>query len=223
MTTENDTTQTTRPFIIAIEGIDKSGKHTLAKGLVSYFEQNNYTAEHSEFHRYDTPTGEMISRYLKKQIELSAEASEMVMAADKLNQLDYIENCKADVLIFDRYLLSQYAYAKAKKDTGLSSVEPYLLTQVLDPMPIADVTICLLLDPATSMARKGKHGDNDRYESDLALLTAVNDAIESTPLKLYTDLKMTIKLDDEATPEAILTVVKNYFEDILDHQKEEIT
>lgn len=217
-------TETTKkePFIIAIEGIDKSGKHTLAKGLVSYFEAQDYTAEHSEFHRYDTPTGEMISRYLKKEIELSPEAIEMVMAADKLNQLEYITNCTADVLILDRYLLSQYAYAEAKVQVGLSSVEPYLLAQVLSPLPKSDISICLMLDPKISMARKGKHGENDRYESDLALLSAVNQAIEMIPTNMHTDTKMSIKLEEKDTPEMVLHAVCKYFDENL-IKTEEVT
>lgn len=210
------------PLIIAIEGIDKSGKHTLAKGLVSYFEGRSYTAEHSEFHRYDTPTGDMISRYLKKEIELSPEAIEMVMAADKLNQLEYITNCTADVLILDRYLLSQYAYAEAKTKTGLSSVEPYLLAQVLSRLPKSDISICLMLDPKISMARKGKHGENDRYESDLALLSAVNQAIEMIPTNMHTDTKISIKLEENDTPEMVLNAVCKYFDENLIESEEAV-
>lgn len=203
------------PYIIAIEGIDKSGKHTLAKGLVETFEAKGYTVEHSEFHRYDTPTGELIARYLKKEIELSDDAIELIMAADKINQLDYIRNCESDILILDRYLLSQYAYAEAKNRLGMTTATAYKLHKVLEDMPKADVTIILTLDPKVSMARKGKHGDNDRYESDIRLLQAVNQAMHDLPRHLYSRKNVQINLKETDTPEMVEAAFHSYFDEVL--------
>jgi dTMP kinase len=96
------------------------------------------------------------------------------MTADKQAQqhwFDELENLGIDYLILDRYTGSQDVYSIAN---GISPVWTAML-QIYMRMP--DFEIFIDIPPEESMSRKGKHnnGLNDRYESDLNLLTKVRD------------------------------------------------
>lgn len=157
-------------YIIEIEGLDKSGKHTQSKLLAEYLESLGYKVVQSEFHRYDTPTGKLVRDYLYKTYETNDKAIELIMTADKVAQQDWFNQLReegVDFLILDRYVASQYVYAQAK---GL----PLDFIQTLSSLVIQpDLEIMLDISAETSINRKGKHGENDRYESDREYLTKV--------------------------------------------------
>jgi dTMP kinase len=169
--------------IIALEGLDKSGKHTQAKLLAERLREDGYRVVQSEFHRYDTPTGALIMKWLRQEWDVDQKTIELIMAADKQAQQQWFDSIEesTDVLILDRYIGSQFAYgisANKMADRSLRYGEindwlASLLRYIRQP----DKTILIDIPPAVSMARKGKHnnGENDRYESDLALLTAVRE------------------------------------------------
>lgn len=151
---------------------DKSGKATSIQTIKEELESKGYKVATSEFHRYDTPTGELIMQWLTKQWDVSQKTIELIMAADKQAQQEYfarLEMLGYDYLILDRYIHSQYAYGLA---TG-SELEwlDELLYHVREP----NVVIYIDVDAETSMSRKGKHnnGVNDRYEEDKRLLENV--------------------------------------------------
>ncbi|MCY9592376.1 hypothetical protein PC41400_14865 [Paenibacillus chitinolyticus] len=156
--------------IISIGGLDKSGKHTQSKLLTERLRSEGFKVMSSEFHRYETPTGELIMKWLRKEWEVSAETIELIMAADKQAQQDWfteLENEKYEFLILDRYSLCQVAYGLANGRDGrwIMELQKYMRKPDLD--------IIIDIPAEESMKRKGKHGENDRYESDLGLLTRV--------------------------------------------------
>lgn len=207
-------THAKRPYIIAIEGIDKSGKHSLTQLAASHFRGKGYSVDTSEFHRYDTPTGQIIANYLKEQNSMNPDAIELIMAADKLNQRDMILENEHDILILDRYLLSQYAYARAKHSRfGDDEFE-----WIFEEMPAADLTFTLHLSPEVSMARKGKHGENDRYERDRNLLSRVNHAMspQVTAPYLYTDRLIEFREIDEDSIEDIFAAMVLYLDECME-------
>lgn len=153
--------------IIAIEGLDKSGKHSVTVGLADRLRADGYKVAVSEFHRYDTPTGALIRQWLYGQYKVNQHTIELIMAADKYAQKEYFENLEEegyDFLILDRYIGSHIVYANANGMDGqwIDNLLAYL------PDPYCEIFIDV--SPETSMKRKGKHGDNDRYESDKQLL-----------------------------------------------------
>ncbi|GAK42134.1 putative thymidylate kinase [Paenibacillus sp. TCA20] len=160
-------------FIIALEGLDKSGKATQAKLLTEALREKGLKVEQSEFHRYDTPTGELIAKWLRKEYPVSQATIELIMAADKHAQQEYFNELEAagvDVLILDRYTLSQFVY-------GIVNEMPYDWCEKLQELlRKPDMDIVIEIPPELSMERKGKHngGVNDRYESDLNLLHQVS-------------------------------------------------
>lgn len=156
--------------IIAIEGLDKSGKYTQSKLLTEYLKNMGYKVEQSEFHRYDTPTGELIMKWLRKEWDVSQFTIELIMTADKQAQqkwFNQLEKEGIDFLILDRYTGSQKVYAAA------SGVDTSWTKALQQYMRKPDIEIFIDIDPVESMKRKGKHGENDRYESDLELLKRV--------------------------------------------------
>lgn len=172
--------------IIAFEGLDKSGKHTMSVEFAEELRRLGNNVVQSEFHRYDTPTGQLINDWLHNEYPVSDRTIEMIMMADKEAQQDWfnsLETQGVDYLILDRYILSEYAYASYK---DLYSEGPKLI-ELIDEGQKAwrkpDKTYYIDIPANVSMERKGQHGDNDRYESDKNLLNHVRgyyqDAINS--------------------------------------------
>lgn len=160
--------------IIAIEGLDKSGKFSQSNLLEGYLKEKGYKVARSEFHRYDTPTGNLVKKWLVGEWDVDQTTIELVMTADKQAQqkwFDELEASGVDFLILDRYTGSQQVYSEAN---GVDTEWTASLQKFMRP---ADYEIFIDVPAEVSMARKGKHnnGVNDRYESDLKLLERVRE------------------------------------------------
>lgn len=156
--------------IIAFEGLDKAGKATLSHHLADYLESKGFKVGHMDFHRYSTPTGQLIKKFLYGEYNVPQQAIELIMAADKVAAIPDFEMLAQegyDFLILDRYKLSQWVYSQAN---GIDEKFAYTL---FDMIPEPNYTIYVDIYPETSMKRQGKHGVNDRYESDYELLNRV--------------------------------------------------
>lgn len=156
--------------IIALEGLDKSGKHTQTELLKKNLQDMGNVVVKSEFHRYDTPTGSLIRDFLKGRYDVSQETIELIIAADKQAQQDWLYQMNAlgvDFVILDRYTGSQKAYAEA------NGVDTDWIEAIINQSMPPTMEILLDLSPEESMRRKGKHGDNDKYESNYELLKRV--------------------------------------------------
>lgn len=159
---------------MSIEGLDKSGKHSQSLLLTKHLEELGYNAVQSEFHRYDSPTGELIMKWLINEWSVDQKTIELIMTADKQAQQSWfeeLENQGVDFLILDRYTSSQIAYS-----TG-SGIDPSWINELQKYLRKPDIELFIDIAVEESMARKGKHNDgvNDRYESDFDLLSRVRD------------------------------------------------
>lgn len=159
--------------IIAFEGLDKSGKHTQSNLLANFLYEQGYSVVQSEFHRYDTPTGALIKKWLFGEYDADQNTIELIMSADKQAQQKWfaqLEEEEVDFLILDRYIGSQLCYSKSN---GLDEEWRNMLqSKIRKP----DYEFLLDVTPEESMKRKGKHGENDKYESNHQLLTKVRKA-----------------------------------------------
>lgn len=160
--------------IIALEGLDKAGKATQSRLLAEALQKQGVTVKQSEFHRYDTPTGELVAKWLRKEYPVDQITIELIMAADKQAQQQWVQSLEeqgVDVLILDRYTLSQFVYAQA------NGVDKNFALTLQRFMRQPDHNIIIDIPAEVSMNRKGKHnnGENDRYESDLAMLRKVRE------------------------------------------------
>jgi dTMP kinase len=157
---------TTKMKIVAIEGLDKAGKHTATKVLYDYFTANGLRVEQMSFPNYGTPIGEMIQKWLRGEILADEKTFELLQAADKQHAqttINEYERQGVDVLLIDRYVHTEWAYGAYENDDRW-------LAELTRHMRLPDAVIYLDVEPEVSMQRKGKRGDNDFYESDIERL-----------------------------------------------------
>jgi dTMP kinase len=156
--------------IISVEGLDKSGKKTQSELLAEFLRAKRFRVAESQSPNYDTPTGELIRKWLAKEYNVDQKTIEFVFTANMQEQQEQFkqleEEYQYDFLIMDRYTGSQRAYATA---TG-SDIE--FVEMLQKDMRQPDIMIFIDITPEESLKRKGKHnnGVNDRYEEDIELL-----------------------------------------------------
>ncbi|MED1954858.1 dTMP kinase [Brevibacillus centrosporus] len=162
--------------IIVFEGLDKSGKATQANLLFQRLVADKQRVATLAFHHYASPTGKLIRAYLDGKYNVNDRAIELIMAADKQVQQKHfqiLEDDGYDFLILDRYITSQLVYAAAK------NLPSSWISGLLSGCKKPDIEFLLDIPAEESMQRKGKHGANDRYESDLELLSKVRKLYKS--------------------------------------------
>ena len=155
-------------MLIAIEGIDQSGKATLAAALKSRLETTGRRARILSFPDYSTAIGRLIRRMLDDHPGHDPATMQLLNAA---NRNEHRETLAAAVMgerivICDRYTGSGTAYGIAQ---GLSET---WLEQIDERVPAADRT--LLLDTDPNRSRERKTDGRDRYERDDDLLEQVH-------------------------------------------------
>ena len=154
--------------VISFEGLDKSGKHSAMDFASELLEQKGYSVYKLSFPQYDTPIGQLIRQYLTNKLELTPKAFELLLAADKVNSSNKLNELltQYDFILIDRYVHSQVAY-------GLQNASYGYLSALLSGVVLPDLVIYMDVDVDVSMSRQGEHGGNDKYESNAELLKAV--------------------------------------------------
>jgi dTMP kinase len=156
--------------IIAIEGIDKAGKETQVKLLKERLTKEGYKVATMSFPRYHTPVGAMIYDALHNETTLS------LMEVAKLYEIDRyfaqedferLEKEGVDVLILDRYVMSNMAFKRAQ---GVSEVDLLFLQHGLW---LPDVQIIIDIPVEESVRRSQNYALIDKYEKDTELLERV--------------------------------------------------
>lgn len=157
--------------IITVEALDKAGKHTATEYMEEYLESKGLKVASISHPRYDTPIGELVRDWLTGKLDVCEKTFELLQAADKQQTTHFIKSCEendVDVLIIDRYWLSQLAY-------GAYSNDMRWLLNITQYIRIPDAVVYLDVEPQVSMHRRGKYGDNDCYESDIERLSSTRD------------------------------------------------
>lgn len=189
-------------IIISFEAIDKAGKHTQALMLYERLVKEGYRVFKDEYPDYSTETGELIRQYLAGEIDMSKTMFECVQNANKHEKqlfYDELEHEGYDVIIMDRYLLSQLVYAQA------NGVDINWCLNLIYGMKKSSLDIVIDITPEESMKRKGKHnnGVNDRYESDIELLTKVRHNYLTIPPEYTSKKGKKVIIDGMRTKEEI--------------------
>lgn len=169
-------------FLLAIEGIDGSGKRSVSEALRTLLVAEGFAVSTYEFPDYSTPTGSVIAAHLRgANPELPAEAAAVLFAVDRLQSRDKLLNALefGDVVIVDRYVASNAAYqagrvsAEQQDDTAAWVEE---LEFDLMQMPRPSLTLLLDVDVRDSQRRTasrvavGGRPSSDHYEKSKALL-----------------------------------------------------
>jgi dTMP kinase len=156
-----------RGRLIAIEGLDQSGKQTQAAAVRRDLEARGVSVASYDFPDYTTPIGREIGAALQGQRELPPDALQLLYVANRCEHRPAIEAALAagTWVVCDRYLASSVAYGEAQ---GLDGA---WLLDIQRVLPAADLTI--LLDIAPETAARRKMAQRDRFEQDLDLLARV--------------------------------------------------
>jgi len=156
-----------RGVLIAIEGLDQSGKETQSRRLREWFERNGRRVETLDFPCYTSRIAGEIAAALRGEREYAADALQLLFITNRYEYRARIEAWLAEgvVVICDRYLASSVAYGEAQ------DLDAAWLTDAQKYLPQPDVTVLLDIAPATAVARKAT--GRDRFERDLALLARV--------------------------------------------------
>jgi dTMP kinase len=156
-----------RGALIALEGLDQSGKETQAKLLRARLEAGGRRCEFLSFPDYDTLLGREIGRALHGQREYTPEVTQLLFVANRYEHRARIEQWLAEgaIVLCDRYLASTIAYGEAQ------GLDPDRLVEIQRFLPQPALTIFLDIVPETAMRRKA--AGRDRFERDLALLSRV--------------------------------------------------
>ncbi|MCH7748900.1 MAG: dTMP kinase [Acidobacteria bacterium] len=157
-------------MLIAIEGLDQSGKATQAQLLRDELREGGTRARLVSFPDYGTSIGEEIARALQGERDYGPEVMQLLYIANRYERKADLERWLDGglVVVCDRYVASSVAYGEAQ------GLDVDWLTQTQRFLPASDLTI--LLDIAPELAVERKATGRDRYERDLALLSRVRES-----------------------------------------------
>lgn len=179
--------------IIAVEGIDASGKETQVAMLVEKLTDLGYKVATESFPRYDKPIGKVIRDWLDQKIELTTDSVHMLYEADRLDFSSEILDLTLqgyDFLILDRYTLSNLAFGAAK------GMDVEWLLRLQDYVIPSQLTFLIHISAETSLSRR-KDG-RDRHEQDLELLDNA-----SLSYSAVAHIENAIAIDGEQTAKSI--------------------
>ncbi|HXL50647.1 MAG TPA: hypothetical protein VN949_02410, partial [Candidatus Limnocylindrales bacterium] len=105
-----------RGKIIALEGIDQSGKRTQTRLLAEELERKGARVGTISFPIYRSPSGRQIQRFLAGKQEYPATALHMLYSLNRWENQELITNLteKSDFVIADRYYPSNLAYGVSR-------------------------------------------------------------------------------------------------------------
>jgi dTMP kinase len=156
--------------LIAIEGLDQSGKQTQAERLRDALKQGGHKARLVSFPDYGTSIGEELARALQGEREYGPEVMQLLYIANRYERKPDLQRWLEGglILVCDRYTSSSIAYGEAQ------GLDPVWLTDIQKFLPRAALTILLDIAPETAVQRKAV--DRDRYERDLAMQSRVRES-----------------------------------------------
>src|SRR4051812_44989938 len=157
-------------MLIAIEGLDQSGKETQARHLRARLEADGRKVHALSFPDYATPVGQEIRRALDGERDFTPEVMQLLYVANRFEYKPRIDTWLAagDIIVCDRYRASSVAYGESQ---GLDAA---WLEDIQRFLPPANITVLLDIAPDTAVSRK--QTGRDRYERDLDLLARVRES-----------------------------------------------
>jgi dTMP kinase len=167
-----------RGRIIALEGIDQSGKRTQTRLLADELKKKGEKVGTISFPIYKSPSGRQIQRFLEGKQEYPATALHMLYSLNRWENQEQIVRLTqgSDFVIADRYSPSNLAYGVSR---GLSL--DWL--QGLDRgLPKASLVIVLDVPVPASFARKSR--GRDVHEKNRQLLVKVRRRYQTLAKKL---------------------------------------
>ena len=155
------------PMLIALEGLDQSGKETQARRLRDCIRSAHHKARVVSFPDYGTSIGEEIARALQGEREYGPDVMQMLYVANRYERKPDMDRWQEAgiILLCDRYVASSIAYGEAQ------GLDRQWLLDMQKYLPQPELTIFLDIAPETALKRKAT--GRDRYERDHALQMGV--------------------------------------------------
>jgi dTMP kinase len=153
--------------IVVIEGMDKAGKTTQSRVLVSALRNNGKLCASLDFPDYSTPIGREIKSFLDGKRDYPDETKLMLLSANRWERKEIIDRTLSNgtILVMNRYYHSNLAYGVSK------NLELDWLMTLDRGLPKEDLCIVLEIRPTISESRS-KHA-GDLFENDKDLLKNV--------------------------------------------------
>ncbi|XP_049629470.1 thymidylate kinase [Suncus etruscus] len=148
-----------RGALIVLEGVDRAGKSTQSRKLVTALCAQGHRAELLRFPERSTEIGRLLSSYLEKKREVEDHSVHLLFSANRWEQVPLIKEklSQGITLVVDRYAFSGVAFTSAKEDFSLHWCKQ---PDVGLPKPDLVVFLQLALAEATKRAEFGQ----ERYE-----------------------------------------------------------
>lgn len=164
-----------KPKFITIEGIDGSGKSTVAKAVYQYLKRKGYKVKLTT-----EPTNTMIGQAVKEAITKKSNPFEEVLffMVDRVQHTQKIRNWleKGISVISDRYCDSTYAYQGATLENHLKNIKKdsvEWLKEIGESFTLVpDMTFLLIVEPKTAIQRLANRRKVTKFER-LAFLKQV--------------------------------------------------
>ena len=155
--------------IIAFEGIDGTGKSVQMACLSETLKNRGLKVKEISFPMYDTFFGEMIGRYLSAKDGIAANTVDgksmaLWFALDRFEAFRHLDYSDADVLLINRYVLSNAVY-QSIRDIDLD--KPDILDFCLElehkhfGIPVPDLHLVLDMDTESAAENVDKKGFRD--------------------------------------------------------------
>ena len=166
--------------LIAIDGVDASGKQTHTELLAAHLEKSGYKVRRLSFPMYDSPTSSLVKMYLSGELgktadDVDAYCASTLFAADRFAsyrcdwQKDFLD--PDTIIVADRYVSSNMIH-QAGKIEDLAEKEKFLdwlfdFEFNLYKLPKPDVTIFLDMPP--EYGRKLMKGRDNKFSGEAKL------------------------------------------------------
>ena len=160
-----------RGTFVVFEGVDRAGKSTQCKLLAEGLRKRGREATLINFPDRTTGVGQLIDKYLRKEVELDDRAVHLMFSANRWEAARSIQDLLesgVDV-VCDRYAFSGVAFSAAKE-----SIDDLDWCKAPDAgLPAPDVVVFLEIPPHKAEQRGG-FGDERYEESEMQKRVAAN-------------------------------------------------
>ncbi len=178
-------------MFIAFDGIDGSGKTTLATMLFNAFSEKGYTVE-----LYDMGNFGVIDDYLSqlknRKERIPAELRELLFYLEGKLFSEYVEANETKVIITDRYLLTYYAYGP------INGIEQEHVKKITQTMKKPNYYFFLDVCPEDALKRISKYRKIDPPEVGYAIPLSDDEKVNQknylkAQTKIYENYNLAIK------------------------------
>lgn len=174
------------PFIVAIEGIDGSGKTVQTDLLEQYFLSKGKKVLNLSFPIYDSFYGQEVGRLLSGKDEYNAanvdpKSMSLWYALDRKRCISQLDLSQYDIVVLNRYTLSSVVYQGVRASNS-SVVENWIfeLEHKEMELPVPDLYIVLDVDHSSSKNNVSSKGTRDYVGNEADVYESSSDLISKS-------------------------------------------